>query len=208
MKGKGLHDRPSPISEERWNQMNPAQRAIEVEAEAIFLELRFHEESLIWACLEKGVMSEVDIRNYPTPHLWTIEQCRTWHETEMEEKFSELIETMELAELQLLVAGVIEFGLEEIPEESLRRILRKLVNDQSEKGLVFWQGLVDAAKPALHEWWRVSNELAEDLIDQHQPVLINEFGCWWGYEMTGENAIGVIRCIAQIRRERDENCLT
>ena len=53
----------------------------------------------------------------------------------------------------------------------------------------------------------MSNELSEDLIEQHQAVLVNEFGCWWGYARDGENPIGVIKRIAQLRQERDENFL-
>lgn len=197
----------NPVSSERFRQMNLVHCAVEVEAEVeeIFSAIRFHEESLIWACFEKGVMTESDIRNHPAPKDWTLEQCRTWYEPEMRESFVGSIETMELAVLQLHLADVIEFGLEDIPEDSLRSILLKLVQDQSGKGLAFWRRLVDAIKPELHEWWRVSTELADDLIEQKQAVLVNEFGCWWGYARDGENPIDVIKRIAQLRRARREN---
>lgn len=37
----------------------------------------------------------------------------------------------------------------------------------------------------IFEWYCVSHWLAEELKEVREPVLMNEFGCWWGRTTTG-----------------------
>ncbi|NDU99225.1 hypothetical protein [Spirosoma terrae] len=50
----------------------------------------------------------------------------------------------------------------------------------------------------IFEWYRVTQWLAEKLMDNGQPVLCNDYGYWWGRTCTGQAIIldGTIQQIA------------
>lgn len=39
----------------------------------------------------------------------------------------------------------------------------------------------------IFSWYAVTDGLADDLVDAGQPVLINEFGSWWGRTCFGKS---------------------
>jgi len=38
----------------------------------------------------------------------------------------------------------------------------------------------------IYEYWRISSMLAERLLSIGEPILRNDYGCWWGRTCTGQ----------------------
>lgn len=58
----------------------------------------------------------------------------------------------------------------------------------------------------IYEWWAISEWLADELRDIHEPILSNEYGIWWGRTCTGQAIIldGTIQQIVErIDRQLD-----
>lgn len=51
----------------------------------------------------------------------------------------------------------------------------------------------------IYEWWAVAEWLAKDLISIGEPVLVNDYGQWWGRTCTGQAIIldGTMQKIAK-----------
>lgn len=52
----------------------------------------------------------------------------------------------------------------------------------------------------IYEWWSVTGWLAEKLKSHDEPVIDNDFGCWWGRCTTGQ-AIKMDWIIDQIAKD-------
>lgn len=182
-------ERPDWISLARWDAMDSFEKHVEQVAQSIVVgpssELLTHDTSLIWECIQAGVMRMSDVANYPEPDEWSIQQCKEWCNT-TEIDFQSLIPEMDRCELALHLYDLITFGWEEIPDDVLRSVLTKLVTDDGKHGNVFWRELVASRQPEIYEWWGVEEGLAEELIELKHSVLSNDFGCWWGRQMTGQ----------------------
>jgi hypothetical protein len=199
-----FHAKPDWLSEERWERMDASQRLIEVEASALLdgpnRAFITNDTELIWACFKQQVMSETDIRNCPLPEAWSVQQCRSFCE-KAEINFVRDIESMDTLELQSWLSDVIRFGVSNIPDDLLRRILRSLSEADSEDSLGMWRRIVESRKPEIYEWWCIEDSLAEDLIAMGQCVLVNQFGTWWGRKCTGQNITmdGTLQNVVRMR---------
>jgi hypothetical protein len=197
-------DKPQWIADKRWEAMSPHQRQVEVDAESILAgphrEFISHDTTLIRACLEKGVMQEAHIRNYPQPKTWSIDECRTYC-LENKNDFVSSVASMEPEILWLWLHRVIQFGLQEIPVDVLRKILHGLATGDSEASIGLWRDIVHFMKPDIYEWWGINESLAEDFIQRREFVLMNEYGCWWGRTATGQHILmdGSLQQIAHMR---------
>lgn len=47
----------------------------------------------------------------------------------------------------------------------------------------------DSEAQEIFEWWSVTSWLAEKLLELGEPVLVNDYGQWWGRTCTGQNII-------------------
>lgn len=47
----------------------------------------------------------------------------------------------------------------------------------------------DSEAQEIFEWWSVTSWLAEKLLELGEPVLMNDYGQWWGRTCTGQNII-------------------
>jgi len=52
----------------------------------------------------------------------------------------------------------------------------------------------------IYEWWTVSSWLERHLEQQHEPILRNDYGVWWGRTCTGQ-AIYLDSVIEQIYKD-------
>ena len=85
-----------------------------------------------------------------------------------------------------LIDGLKENIEDEFDEDGYLETLKDSVRDNCEP-----------AEP--YEWWRVTKWLCEQLRNQGEVVLDNDYGCWWGRQTTGQSMImdGVFQDIAR-----------
>jgi hypothetical protein len=54
------------------------------------------------------------------------------------------------------------------------------------------------------QWFRVDCQLARDLESIGEPVLVNDYGCWWGRTCCGQalSLDGTFQRVAELREKR------
>ena len=202
--------RPDHISEEKWNTFSDEERRVENEAQieneaqkvlsGPCREFLCHDTMLIRDCIDRNVMSEADIVNFPHPELWSARQCQDWCVKNGIDFRSECKEYDRTC-LTLWLADVIQYGDSEIGTEVLRRILLSRLDEAEEHGNTIWRSVVKASTPDIYEWWSIEEELALDLIELGRFVLKNKYGHWWGRECTGMGILmdGTLQAVARKR---------
>jgi hypothetical protein len=196
--------KPSHISEDNWKAFSDDQKLIEHEAHELLSgpcrEFLCHDTSLVWDCLTKGVMSETEIINYPQPEQWTAKQCEEWCNDNGIDVRSDC-EDGDHSTLVRMLADVIEYGISEICDEVLRRILLLRLDDTNGHGLTLWQRIVKSHTPEIYEWWAIEETLADDLAEMGRLILKNKYGCWWGRQCTGMDILmdGTLQAVARRR---------
>jgi hypothetical protein len=199
-------DYPDWISIDKWNNLSGVEKQVERQADQLLSgsskEFICNDTLLVWDCLEKGVMQDTDIVNYPQPENWGISECKSWcrgNGIEIESKVDEL----EQLDFIFMLHDVVTFGIEQIPFDVLRSILKLRLADEGEQGLALWRSVVSSRKPEIYEWWCIEEELADDLIELNAIVLKNHFGTWWGRQCTGQ-AIGMDGTLQSVIRLRSK----
>lgn len=195
--------RPDHISDKKWRTLTDDERAVESDANELLASREFisHDTGLIRACFEHSVMSRMDIINYPQPQDWSVEQCKTWCQ-EHGYDFRSEVEEYDRAAIEVSLMDVIQFGMNEIETDCLRRILLSRLDNSADHGLRLWREVVGNIAPEIYEWWGIEEDLADDLIDFGQRVLKNEYGKWWGRGCTGQHILMDGTLQAVIRRRR------
>jgi len=92
-----------------------------------------------------------------------------------------------------------EHPLPAVTDEQLRRLVIELIDQRSIEGLEEWQEAArDTGPVEVYEWWLVTGYLASRLRGIGEPVLDNEYGCWWGRTCTGQSILldGTLQRIA------------
>jgi len=78
-------------------------------------------------------------------------------------------------------------NLDLIDDEKLRTTVIRLINDEIIYGLSEWQSCAAEGQPQeVFEWWAVTDWLARHLDAIGEPVLMNDYGNWWGRTCTGQ----------------------
>lgn len=196
--------KPGHISDERWDSLSDEEKTVEHEACRLLDSREFisHDTRLIQACLNHNVMSIGEIVGYPQYQRWSTEECKRWCQQQGNDLYAE-IDGYDRAALEVWLADVIQFGVEEISTDILRTILRRRLDDEGEQGLSLWRQVVQTDAPNIYEWWGIEVELADDMLDIGQYVLKNEYGQWWGRCCTGQNILmdGTIQAIVKKRQQ-------
>ncbi|MGA2618061.1 MAG: hypothetical protein ABSF26_10660 [Thermoguttaceae bacterium] len=194
--------KPDHISEQEWKTLTDDDKAVEHEANQLLgSEFICRDTILILACLDHNVMSRKDIINYPQPQDWSAEQCAAWcHNHRID--FRSMIEGLDRAAMEAWLADVIQFGMDDIETDCLRRILVSRLDNKADYGLSLWRDIVKANAPDIYEWWGVEEELADDLIEIGDCVLKNQYGHWWGRGCTGQDILidGTLQAVVRKRR--------
>lgn len=74
--------------------------------------------------------------------------------------------------------------------EHLRRLVIEAIDRRLIEGLDDWQRAArDTGPVEIFEWWLVTDFLAFQLRGIGEPVLDNEYGCWWGRTCTGQSIL-------------------
>ncbi len=194
--------KPDHISEHEWKRLTDDDKAVEYAATQLLgSEFIRHDTILIRACFDHNVMSRKDIINYPQYQDWSAEQCKTWcHNHRID--FRSMIEGFDRAAIEAWLADVIQFGMDDIETDCLRRILVSRLDNNADHGLGLWRNVVETNAPDIYEWWGVNAELADDLIEIGDCVLKNQYGHWWGRSCTGQDILmdGTLQAVVRKRR--------
>lgn len=74
----------------------------------------------------------------------------------------------------------------------------------SEDGFETADGCDPESAQEVMQWFRVDCQLARDLESIGEPVLVNDYGCWWGRTCFGQclTLDGTFQRVAQLREKR------
>jgi hypothetical protein len=63
-----------------------------------------------------------------------------------------------------------------------------------------WDNVKNYSDAEIYEWWIVDSFLQRKLNEREEPLLINNYGTWWGRQTTGQ-AISMDEVIQDIYKE-------
>ena len=145
-----------------------------------------------------------DIENlYPHVHDAGVERCHEVlieHGAELPVPNPFIMDRGELHELALKVSHTDSDGLATYSESHLRQFVIIQIDEGSIAGLDEWREAAgDCGPQEVFEWWLVTPYLARHLRDIDEPILDNDYGCWWGRTCTGQSILldGTLQRIAR-----------
>ena len=90
--------------------------------------------------------------------------------------------------------------IQSLDNDQLRAKIEELIDLKIIDGLDEWQIAASEGDPQeIYEWWLVTDFLARHPDAIGEPVLINEYGNWWGRTCTGQTVMldGTLQAIAR-----------
>lgn len=144
---------------------------------------------------EKVTSSAVNIimREVYQCHTFLIDELLDGrNDSSIAEEMRESVMNMSLYDLELnTLAALADVPLEkyvDMDEEDIRDDLIRICEDNGH-----------SLEPL--EWWCISRDLAKDLKNIDEIVLITSFGCWWGRQTSGQAMIadGIFQEVALMR---------
>jgi hypothetical protein len=90
--------------------------------------------------------------------------------------------------------------LQSLDIDQLRAKVEELIDLEIIDGLDEWRiSATEGDTQEVYEWWLVTDFFAHHLDAIGEPVLINDYGNWWGHTCTGQSVMlhGTLQVIAR-----------